>query len=69
LPQRTLGIAVVAPDDPDRSASLCSEHIVFRSPLPQSPPPGQAATLPVLIRPIKALQALGYEIGNLIGRN
>jgi hypothetical protein len=33
---------------------------VFRSPLLQSPiPPGRAATVPVLILAIKALQALG----------
>jgi hypothetical protein len=125
LPQRTLDgwHRFVASGDHGLLASLLSEHIVFRSPLVQSPIPGRAATLLVLttvvqifenfryhrtfiagahdvalefganigkwqlkgidlikfneagemvefevmIRPIKALQALGEEMGNRIG--
>jgi hypothetical protein len=59
----------VAAGDPDLPASLLSEYIVSRSPLLQSPTPGQAATLPGLIRPIKALDALGDEIGTGSARN
>jgi hypothetical protein len=46
-----------------------SEYIVFRSPLLQSPIPGRAATLLVLIRPIEALAALGEEMGTGSARN
>jgi hypothetical protein len=125
LPQRTLDgwHRFVASGDHGLLASLLSEHIVFRSPLVQSPIPGRAATLLVLttvvqifenfryhrtfiagshdvalefsanigkwqlkgidlikfneagemvefevmIRPIKALKALGEEMGNRIG--
>jgi len=49
--------------------NMLSEYIVSRSPLLQSPTPGQAATLPGLIRPIKALDALGDEIGTGSARN
>jgi hypothetical protein len=125
LPQRTLEgwHRFVASGDRDLLVSLLSEHIVFRSPILQSPIPGRAATVLVLstvvqifenfryhrtfvagphdaalefsanigkwqlrgvdlikfneagemsefevmIRPIKALAALGEEIGNRIG--
>ena len=125
LQQRTLDgwHRFVASGDHDLLASLLSEHIVFRSPLLQSPIPGRPAALLVLttvvqifenfryhrtfiagshdaalefsanigkwqlrgidlitfsesgeiiefevmIRPIKALAALGEEIGNRIG--
>jgi hypothetical protein len=125
LPQQTLEgwHRFVASGDRDLLASLLAEHIVFRSPILQSPIPGRPATVLVLttvvqifenfryhrtfvagphdaalefsanigkwqlrgvdlitfneagemtefevmIRPIKALAALGEEIGNRIG--
>ena len=71
LPQRTPDgwHRFVASGDPDLSASLLSEYIVFRSPLLQSPIPGRAATLLVLIRPIEVLAALGEEMGTGSARN
>ena len=55
LPQRTLdgGHRFVAAGEPDLSAALLSDHIVFRSPLLQSPISERAAALLVPIRPIR----------------
>jgi hypothetical protein len=57
----TAGFAFVVSGDPDLPAALLSEHIVFRSPLLQSPIPGRAATPPVLTTVVRIFRGFRYH--------
>jgi hypothetical protein len=63
LPQRTLDgwHRFVAAADGDLLAPLLSEHIVFRSPVVQSPIPGRAATLLVLTAVVQIFENFRYH--------
>jgi hypothetical protein len=63
LPRRTLDgwHRFVAAADGDLLAPLLSEHIVFRSPVVQSPIPGRAATLLVLTTVVRIFENFRYH--------
>jgi hypothetical protein len=69
LPQRTLDgwHRFVASGDRDPLASLLSEHIVFRSPLVQSPIPGRSATLLVLTTVVQIFENFRYHRSFIAG--
>ena len=63
LPQQTLAgwHAFVATGNADRLTPLLSEHIVFRSPVVQSPIPGRTATLLVLTTVVQIFENFRYH--------
>ena len=63
MPLRTLEAwhRFVASGDPEILAPLLSEHIVFRSPIVQSPIPGRAATLLVLTTVVQIFENFSYH--------
>jgi hypothetical protein len=63
LPLRTLEAwhRFVASGNPETLAPLLSEHIVFRSPIVQSPIPGRAATLLVLTTVVQIFENFTYH--------
>ena len=63
MPLRTLEAwhRFVASGDPEILAPLLSEHIVFRSPIVQSPIPGRAATLLVLTTVVQIFENFTYH--------
>src|SRR6202011_4069612 len=69
LPQRTLDgwHRFVASGDHDLLASLLAEHIVFHSPVVQSPIPGRAATLLVLTTVVQIFENFRYHRSFIAG--
>jgi hypothetical protein len=69
LPQQTLDEwhRFVASGDDDLLASLLAEHIVFRSPVVQSPIPGRAATLLVLTTVVQIFENFRYHRSFIAG--
>jgi len=63
MPLRTLEAwhRFVASGYPEILAPLLSEHIVFRSPIVQSPIPGRAATLLVLTTVVQIFENFSYH--------